>query len=68
MTSSELIPYIKKRDRYYQGYDMSDYSHNELVDIKRYIDNEMEGLPDGYSIDSNGKAEQRWFAKPKTDK
>ena len=68
MTKDELIGYIKKRDRYYQGWDISDYPHEILLSIKQYIDRVLDGLPKGYSISSNGKAEQPYKNENKKSK
>jgi len=54
----ELILHIKKRDQHYRGHYLDDYQYKDLLKIKAYIDKKMEGLPHGYIIDSNGRAEE----------
>ena len=55
MTKEELILYIKKRDRYYQGWYIGDYSYGTLLKIKEKIEYELKDLPRGYMLYSNGK-------------
>ena len=53
MTNKELISYIKKRDKFYQGWDMNDYTHEELLEIKAAIDKLLKDLPEGYMLTSD---------------
>ena len=53
MTNIELIRYIKNHDKFYQGWDITFYSHAELLKIKEAIEKKLEGLPEGYMLTSN---------------